>query len=89
MSNIEKYEKIVKENNVEMVELWILYNMQCHENYENLKNEDDKAKLLYLTYSIWLKVEDISLEKLSDVIMDNYEEALNGEITKFNICIYL
>lgn len=87
MNNVEKYEKIIKENENNMVELWILHHMQEWEAYTRLNN-DDKAKLLYLIYHLWLSTEHISIDTISDIVMENYEEALNGEITKSYIYKY-
>ena len=88
MSNIEKYEKIIKENENNMVELWILYTMKLNDNYKRL-SEDEKPKLLYLIYHLWLQTSGVSIEKISDIIMENYEKALNEEITRHDIYEYI
>lgn len=84
MSTIEEYEKIIKENANHMHELWVLYNMMEHENYARL-NGIEKIKLLHLTIQLWILTEEISLDRMSDIVMENYEDALEGKLTKHDI----
>lgn len=82
---IKKWEKIFKDNKYEMGSAFILYNMSCHEKYQEL-NEEQKEKILSFAYDFYLKDEScIDVGKITDTIMDNYEGILNGELDKTNI----
>ena len=82
---IEKWEKIFKDNKYEMGSAFILYNMSCHEKYQEL-NEEQKEKILRFAYDVYLKDEScIDVGKIVDTIMENYEGILNGELDKTNI----
>ena len=48
---IEKWEKIFKDNKYEMGSAFILYNMSCHEKYQEL-NEEQKEKILSFAYDL-------------------------------------
>ena len=64
---------------------FILYNMSCHEKYQEL-NEEQKEKILRFAYDFYLKDEScIDVGKIVDTIMENYEGILNGELDKTNI----
>lgn len=82
---IENLEKVINENKYNMLFLIILYNMKCHENYAQLK-EEEKEKLLKVIYELYLKDENkIDLAVFSDIIMDNYKNILNKTMTKNDI----
>ena len=86
---IEKYEKIINENKYINTFIFILYNMSCHDNYEKL-DTNNKYEIMGLIYDIYMKDESrTDLSAFSDTIMSNYELALNGEITKYNIYEYM
>ena len=84
MNTIEEYEKIVKENINNMAELWVISNMMDHENYARLNNIE-KIKLLHLTIQLWCLTDGISLDRMSDIVIENYEDALVGKLTKHEI----
>lgn len=89
MEIIEKLEKIIKENKYNNAFMCILYNMSCNDNYSELNNEG-KYKIMNLIYDIYMNDEsNIDLGLFSDIIMENYEKALNGEITRENIYNYM
>ena len=82
---IEKFEKIIQENKYNNTYIYILFNMSCHDNYTVL-NDEGKYKLMNLIYDIYMNDEsETDLGKISDIIMANYEKALNGEINENNI----
>ena len=87
MINIEKFEKIIEENKDSMEEVFALYTMSLHENYSML-SKDEKEKLLVLIFDLWFEI-DINLERISDIVIENYEKALNNELTKYNIYNYI
>ena len=88
MINVEKFEKIIEENKDSMEELWALYTMSQHENYSML-SKDEKEKLLALIFNLWFEIDDTNFERISDIVIENYEKALNNELTKDNISIYM
>lgn len=82
---IENLEKVINENKYNMLFLIILYNMKCHENYVQLK-EEEKEKLLKFIHELYLKDENkIDLAFFSDTVMDNYKEILKKEVTRNDI----
>ena len=42
IEKIKKFEKVIKENNYCMLQIIILYNMFCHENYTKLTDKQKK-----------------------------------------------
>jgi len=75
-SKIRKFEKIIKENDTAMLQIIVLYNMRCHDNYEKLTDEQ-KEKLLGIIYNYYIKDETFAdLGHISDITMENYEEIL-------------
>ena len=86
---IEKWEKIFKENKFEMFSAVILYNMTCHENYDNLSIEE-KEKLLDFAYGFYLKDEScIDLGKITDTVMEHKNEIIAGKIDRYNLYEYI
>lgn len=89
MEIVEKLEKIIKENKYNNIFIYILYNMSCNDNYCNL-NDEGKYKIMNLIYDVYMNDEShTDLGLFSDIIMENYEKALNGEITRDNIYDYM
>lgn len=77
MNMIKYFEKIIKENKSEMLQITILYNMLCHENYNELTDRE-KERILNAIYATYLKDENaIDLAKFSDIFMDNYKKILS------------
>ena len=86
---IEKWEKIFKENQFEMSMAFILYCMSCNEIYEELTIEE-KQKLLKFAYEFYLKDENcIDLGTITDAVLENKDEILNGNIGRFTLYNYL
>lgn len=89
VEKIKKFEKVIKENKTSMLQIIILYNMSCHQNYNKLSDEE-KEKLVGFLYCLYLKDETITdLGAFSDIAMSNYLKVLNGEIDKTNIYNYI
>lgn len=89
VKKIKKFEKVIKENKTSMLQIIILYNMSCHQNYNKLTDEE-KEKLVGFLYCLYLKDETITdLGAFSDIAMSNYLKVLNGEIDKTNIYNYI
>ena len=89
IEKIKKFEKVIEQNKSGMLQIIVLYNMSCHENYTNL-NDEEKEKILGFLYTLYLKDETkTDLGVFNDYVMSNYKKVLNGEITKENIYNYL
>ena len=77
VKKIRKFEKIINENDTAMLQIIVLYNMKCHDNYENLSDEQ-KEKLLGIIYNYYIKDETFAdLGHISDITMENYKEILS------------
>lgn len=77
MGKIRKFEKIINENKTAMLQITVLYNMSCHNNYENLTDEQ-KEKLLGIIYNYYIKDETFTdLGHISDIVMVNFKEILS------------
>lgn len=77
VEKIRKFEKIIKENETAMLQITVLYNMSCHDNYNKLSDEE-KERLLGLIYTTYIKDETFTdLGHFSDIVMGNYKEILS------------
>lgn len=77
VEKIRKFEKIINENKTAMLQITVLYNMSCHDNYENLTDEQ-KENLLGIIYNYYIKDETFAdLGHISDIVMENYKEILS------------
>ena len=77
VEKIRKFEKIINENKTAMLQITVLYNMSCHDNYENLTDEQ-KEKLLGIIYNYYIKDETFTdMGHISDIVMENYKEILS------------
>lgn len=89
VEKIKKFEKVIEQNKSGMLQITILYNMSCHDNYIKL-NDEEKEKILGFLYTLYLKDETkTDLGVFSDYAMSNYKKVLNGKITRENIYNYL
>ena len=89
IDKIKEFENIIKENRLAMLQLIITYNMKCHYCYTILTYEE-KEKLIDFIYDVYMKDETkTDLSVFSDIVMNNYKNVLNGEITKNNIYNFL
>lgn len=85
INKIKKFEKLIKENKMVMLQIIVLYNMYCHNNYHMLTDKQ-KEKLLVIIYNLYLDDETkTDLGAFSDCVLDNYKQVLNGEISKNDI----
>ena len=92
MNKIKYFEKVIKENKNAMLQIAILYNMSCHENYNELTDRE-KERILGAIYATYLKDEsNTDLAKFSDIFMENYKKILsmllNCEHTQLRNFIY-
>lgn len=77
VEKIRKFEKIIKENDTAMLQIIVLYNMKCHDNYENLTDEQ-KEKLLGIIYNYYIKDETFTdLGHISDIVMTDFRQILS------------
>lgn len=77
---IKHFENVISGYKFDIVHIFVLYNMMCHENYNKLK-EIEKHKLMNKIYNFYIKDEqDIDIGKISDTVMEHYKEILNNNI---------
>lgn len=77
VEKIRKFEKIIKENDTAMLQIIVLYNMRCHDNYGNLTDEQ-KEKLLGIIYNYYIKDETFTdLGHISDIVMTDFRQILS------------
>lgn len=89
MEKIKKFEKIINEIDIDMTKMYILYNMSCHDNYENL-SDTQKDKLIDFIYDIFMDDETNTYTGIwSDLVMDNYKKVLNGKMDDYDIRMLL
>ena len=81
VQKIIKFERIINYNNNAMLQIFTLYTMSCHENYNKLSNTQ-KERLLNIIYNLYLKDETkTDLAIFSDIVMNNYKQVLDGTFT--------
>lgn len=86
---IKKWEKIFKDNKMEMFSAVILYNMSCCDSYYEITDEE-KMQLLNYTVEFYLNDEScIDIGKIVDTVMINYNDILNGKISKGDLYNYI
>ena len=77
VEKIRKFEKIIEENEWDMLQIIVLYNMSCHDNYIFLSDEQ-KEKLLGIIYNYYIKDETFTdLGHISDIVMADFKEILS------------
>lgn len=77
VEKIRKFEKIINENKTAMLQITVLYNMSCHDNYIFLTDKQ-KEILLGIIYNYYIKDETFTdLGHISDIAMANYNEILS------------
>lgn len=77
VEKIKKFEKVIEENKFSMLQIIVLYNMNCHDNYNKLSDEE-KEKLLGIIYNTYIKDETFAdLGHISDIVMANYKTILS------------
>lgn len=81
-NKIKIFEKVISENKSAMLQIEVLYNMMCHDNYL-LLNDEQKEKLLGVIYCHYMNDEtQTDLAVFSDIVMNNYKKIL--EHLKYN-----
>ena len=89
MERIKKFEKIIKENSMDMTAINILYSMSCHDNYSKL-TDMQKNKILNFIDNVYMDDEtNTSIGTLSDLVMDDYKKVLNGTLEPYDIYMSL
>ena len=82
--NFEKYEEIIKKHNYDILFMIIYYNLQCNEDFKNLK-ENDIIMLIQFIYKAYLKDEShIDLGYICDKALENKENILKNDVNIFN-----
>lgn len=77
VEKIRKFEKIIKENETAMLQITVLYNMSCHDNYIFLTDKQ-KEILLGIIYNYYIKDETFTdLGHISDIVMTDFRQILS------------
>ena len=77
VEKIRKFEKIINENETAMLQITVLYNMSCHDNYIFLTDKQ-KEILLGIIYNYYIKDEQFTdLGHISDIVMTDFREILS------------
>lgn len=87
--NFKEYDKIIKEHKYDMLSMIIYYNLQCNEDFKNLK-ENDIIMLIQFIYKAYLKDEShIDLGYICDKALENKKEILKNDVNVFNTWVLL
>lgn len=79
--NFKEYDEIIKKHKFDMLHLIIYYNLQCNEDFKNLK-ENDIIILIQFIYKTYLKDENrIDLGYMCDKAIENKDNILNNKWT--------
>ena len=82
--NFKEYDEIIKEHKYDMLSMIIYYNLQCNEDFKNLK-ENDIIMLIQFIYKAYLKDEShIDLGYMCDKALENKKEILKNDVNVFN-----
>lgn len=82
--NFKEYDEIIKKHKYDMLSMIIYYNLQCNENFKNLK-ENDIIILIQFIYKAYLKDEShIDLGYICDKALENKKEILKNDVNIFN-----
>ena len=82
--NFKEYEEIIKKHKYDMLSMIIYYNLQCNEDFKNLK-ENDIIILIQFIYKAYLKDEShIDLGYICDKALENKKEILKNDVSVFN-----
>lgn len=92
MENLNRYEAYVEhleneinKNKNDMYYMTILWHMSNNGKYEEL-NKTQKYCIMEFIYKLYMKDETFTdLGRFSDLVMDNYNEILNGTMSKTDI----
>lgn len=82
--NFKEYDEIIKKHKYDMLSMIIYYNLQCNEDFKNLK-ENDIIMLTQFIYKAYLKDEShIDLGYICDKALENKEKILKNDVNIFN-----
>ena len=82
--NFKEYDEIIKKHKYDMLSMIIYYNLQCNEDFKNLK-ENDIIMLIQFIYKAYLKDENhIDLGYMCDKALENKKEILKNDVNVFN-----
>lgn len=82
--NFKEYDETIKKHKYDMLSMIIYYNLQCNENFKNLK-ENDIIMLIQFIYKAYLKDEShIDLGYMCDKALENKKEILKNDVNVFN-----
>ena len=82
--NFKEYDEIIKKHKYDMLFMIIYYNLQCNEDFKNLK-ENDIIMLIQFIYKAYLKDEShIDLGYICDKALENKKEILKNNVNVFN-----
>lgn len=82
--NFKEYDEIIKKHKYDMLDMIIYYNLQCNEDFKNLK-ENDIIILIQFIYKAYLKDENrIDLGYICDKTLENKENILKNDVNIFN-----
>ena len=82
--NFKEYDEIIKKHKYDMLSMIIYYNLQCNEDFKNLK-ENDIIMLIQFIYKAYLKDENhIDLGYICDKALENKKEILKNDVNVFN-----
>lgn len=82
--NFKEYDEIIKNHKYDMLFMIIYYNLQCNEDFKNLK-ENDIIMLIQFIYKAYLKDEShIDLGYICDKALENKENILKNDVNIFN-----
>lgn len=82
--NFKEYDEIIKNHKYDMLFMIIYYNLQCNDDFKNLK-ENDIIMLIQFIYKAYLKDEShIDLGYICDKALENKKEILKNDVNIFN-----
>ncbi len=82
--NFKEYDETIKKHKYDMLSMIIYYNLQCNEDFKNLK-ENDIIILIQFIYKAYLKDEShIDLGYICDKALENKKEILKNDVDAFN-----
>lgn len=82
--SFKEYDEIIKKHKYDMLSMIIYYNLQCNEDFKNLK-ENDIIMLIQFIYKAYLKDEShIDLGYICDKALENKENILKNDVNIFN-----
>lgn len=79
--NFKEYDKIIKEHKFDMLFMIIYYNLQCNEDFKNLK-EKEMERLICFIHDAYLKDNNnTDLGYICDKALEHKEQILTNKIS--------